>query len=132
MTSADGHHDEYRVEYVRATVQTAIIKLEGIDDRTQAETLRNRSLFVREDQIAPPDAGEYFIKDLLGLKIFTEQGELLGTLTDVLELPAHDVYQVNNDREELLIPAISSVIREIDLERRQIIVKLPEGLRDLE
>jgi 16S rRNA processing protein RimM len=132
MTRADGHYDEYRVEYVRANSQTVVLKLEGINDRTQAEYLRDRLLFVPEDQIPKPAAGEYFIKDLLGMQVLTQQGELLGTLTDVLELPVHDVYQVNNGSQELLIPAISSVILEINPDQHRIIVNLPEGLQDPE
>jgi 16S rRNA processing protein RimM len=132
MTRSDGHYDEYRVEYVRAAGPTAVLKLEGCDDRTQAEYLRDRSLFVRADQIPPPAAGEYFIKDLLGLPVLTQQGESLGILTDVLELPAHDVYQVHDGQQELLIPAIVGVIVEINPDLRRIIVNLPEGLRDLE
>jgi 16S rRNA processing protein RimM len=132
MTGDDGHYDEYRVEYVRVNTHTAIIKLGGINDRTQAEFLRDRILLVREDQIPKPAAGEYFIKDLLGMQVQTQQGESLGILTDVLELPAHDVYQIHNGQQELLIPAISSVVLEIDLNLRRIIVNLPEGLQDLE
>ncbi len=122
----DFHVDRFRIQ-----ANCAVLKLAGLDSKDQVEIYRGSPLFVREDQLQKPDNGEYFIRDLIGLQVITEEREVLGTVTDVLELPAHDVYQVKNGEQELLIPAISDVVLDIDLKRGVIIVALIEGLKDL-
>jgi 16S rRNA processing protein RimM len=102
-----------------------------LNDRNQAELLRDRPIMIRPEQLPPPREGEFFIRDLIGLQVHSEQGEPLGELTDVLELPAHDVYQVMAGERELLIPAVADVILKVDLERGLMIVRLPEGLLDI-
>ena len=72
---------------------------------------------------------EYFIADLIGLTVYTEDGKLLGTLTDVLQTGANDVYIVEmEDKKEVLIPAIGECILEVDLEGRKMQVHLLKGL----
>ena len=100
--------------------------------RNQAKTLEDKILYIHSSQLRDTTAGKYFIKDLIDLEVYTQQGELLGVLTDVLELPAHDVYQVNNGKREILIPAISSVILEVQLDQRRMVVQLPDGLEELD
>ena len=119
---------EYQVERFRALSGGAVIRLEGMEDRDAVEQYRDCLLLIRKDQLPDLDAGEYFISNLIGLQVSSEKGELLGILTDVLELPAHDVYQIQKEGRELLIPAISDVIAEINLEDRTMTVRLPEGL----
>ncbi|RJP73627.1 MAG: 16S rRNA processing protein RimM [Candidatus Zixiibacteriota bacterium] len=126
-----GRRDEYTVERFRIMTDYVILKLTGVNDRDQAEEFRDLAVMVRPEQLPEPGEGEYFIRDLIGLQVFSEQGEPLGELADVLELPAHDVYQVISGARELLIPAIADVVQEINLERRVMIVRLLDGLLDL-
>jgi 16S rRNA processing protein RimM len=123
---------EYQVEHCRVANQSAILKLQGVDDRNRAEDLRNQILLIREDQLPDTQAGEFFIKDLLGIQVVNQHGAIIGILTDVLELPAHDVYQIQCGQRELLIPAISDVVLEIRLAERIMVVRLPEGIEESE
>ena len=122
---------EYRVESIRANPRFAVIKFaefEGIED---AEPFIGCELLVRRAQLRKIEESEYFIRDLIGIRVHTQKGEDLGTLTDVIELPSHDIYQVGSGESELLIPAVSDYILDIDVEHGRMIVRLPEGLRDL-
>ena len=113
-----------------------IVKLTGIDDRSEAERYRNPWLFVEEADAMELEEGQYWIHDLIGLTVVAEDGRLLGTLTDVLATGANDVYvlaaaaDVNNGRE-ILIPAIADVILSVDVANRRMTVRLPEGLIDV-
>ncbi len=119
-----------RVERLRVTHGAAILKLQGLDDRAAAEQYRDFAVLVRREQLLEIPEGEYFIRDLIGMQVVSEQGEVLGTLSDVLELPAHDVYQIRQGERELLIPAIAQVILEVRLDDRRMVVRLPEDLAE--
>ena len=121
---------QFQVERLRAANRAATIKLAGIDDLTAAEGLRDCALFILESQLPPPSDGQYYIRDLIGMRVVSESGALLGTLNDVLELPANDVYQIIRDSREILLPAIPEVILNIQLNKRLITVRLPDGLSD--
>lgn len=73
----------------------------------------------------------YKVSDLVGCSVVTEEGEALGSLVDVLPTGGNDVYIVQNEEKEILIPALKSVVLSVDLEKRLITVKLPEGLREI-
>ena len=73
--------------------------------------------------------GEYFHFQLLGLQVFTEEGERLGRVCEILETGSNDVYVVSGDGGELLLPALADVIRRVDLAERVMVVDLPDGLR---
>ena len=131
IADESGRVTEVVVDCFQVRSNAVILKLVGLDARDQAEKYRDCALLIRQDQLPRPEEGEYFIQDLIGLSVVSDDGEELGTLRDVLELSAHDIYQVENGDRELLIPAISDFILDIDLKRRKMIVRLPEGLRDL-
>ena len=106
-----------------------VLRLEGIRNHQEAEALRGKLLTVpREDSPLPPE-GAYYHHQLLGLYVYTQEGESLGPITDILITGSNDVYVVSNDGEELLIPAIESVVMQVDLEQGIMVVALPEGLR---
>ena len=103
-----------------------IAKLEGIDTVEQAMTLKNKTVFIDRNDLRLPE-GTFFIQDLLGLPVFSEEGEQIGILKDVLEYPAGRVYVVSG-KEEHLIPEAGGFIRELDPEAGRIVVKLIEGM----
>jgi 16S rRNA processing protein RimM len=76
-------------------------------------------------------AGPYRVKDLIGSQVVTDQGEVLGLLMDVLPSGGNDIYVVQQGLREMLIPALRSVVRSIDLEGRRMEVSLPQGLREI-
>jgi len=126
-----GSLSQFEVERFRVAGQYAILKLVGVNDRSQAEEYRDCSVLIEKNQLPETVPGEYLIRTLIGLQVVTEGGEPLGTLTDVFELPANDVYQIQYGQRELLIPAISDVILDIQLDKRIMIVRLLDGLLDL-
>lgn len=73
--------------------------------------------------------GEYFHYQLMGLRVMTEEGEELGEISEIIETGSNDVYVVSGGRGELLLPAISQVVREVDLTHQTMVVRLLEGLR---
>ena len=120
---------EYEIEEVRYHKNMVILKLKGIDDINQAEKLRNLYVKInRKDAVKLPK-DSYFIVDLLGLEVYNVQNELLGKVYDIFPTGSNDVYVVKDDKgKQILIPALKTVIKDIDFEKKKIIVELPEGL----
>jgi 16S rRNA processing protein RimM len=131
IINSQGLSAELSVESFRTMARCAILKFAEINDRNEAEQYRDCAVLIKADQLQQAAIGEYYIRDLIGAQVVTEQGEALGALQDVLELPAHDVYQVGEGNKELLIPAIAGVVLDIQIEKKLITVRLPDGLREL-
>ncbi|MCD7738794.1 MAG: ribosome maturation factor RimM [Lachnospiraceae bacterium] len=120
------------VESVRFFKQFVILKLKGIDDMDAAMACKGKSLLVSRQDAVRLRKDEYFIADLIGLSVYNEDGTLLGSVTDVLQTGANDVYAVKMENgRELLLPAIKECILEIDLEGRSMRVHVMDGLMDL-
>ena len=106
-----------------------ILKLQDIDDMDTAQKLRQCKLLVTREQAVKLEADEYFIADLIGCEVVTEDGSVLGSVQEVLTTSANDVYVVKKpDGKELLIPVIKQCVKMIDVEAKQITVSLLEGL----
>ena len=119
---------EFQVEEVKFSKNLVLLKLKGIETIEQAEELRNYYLQAKRSDIKL-EKGAYFIVDLIGLEVYTEEGELLGILKEVLQPGANDVYVVENEaKQEILLPVISDVVKQVDIEGKKVIVKLLEGL----
>ena len=120
---------EYEIEQVRYHKNMVMLKLKGIDDINQAEMLRNLYIKINRKYAVKLPKDSYFIVDLLGLEVYTVEGELLGTVNDIFPTGSNDVYVVKDEfGKQILIPALKTVIKDIDLESKKIIVELPEGL----
>lgn len=110
---------------------TVILKLEGVDTREEAEAFKKKLVFATEDDLPPLEEGEFFVHDLIGLAVVTEAGEPVGTVANVLQMPAHDVYVVRREgKPEAMIPAVADFIIDIDLDGERIVVRPIEGLLD--
>lgn len=108
-----------------------LLKLVGVDDANTAETLRNRALSIPLDKLAklPPDS--YYQHDILGLCVSTLDGRELGTITDILVTGSNDVYIIKAATgQQILIPAIKEVIKQVDLMRRMMYIEPMRGLLD--
>jgi len=113
---------------LRFNKEYALLRLEGCRSRNDAETLRDAKVMISMDQAAPLDDGEYYLFQLLGMKVLTEDFEV-GTVKDVLQTGANDVYIVESDAYgEVLIPAHAETIVSIDFDAGVIRMVLPEGL----
>lgn len=116
----------YPVESVRFHQGAAIIKLTGCDDRNAAEALCGLMVHIPLQKAVPLEEGEYYYFQVVGVEVYTDQGEHLGRVVDILETRANNVYVVRGPRGEILIPAVEEIVRELDLTaRRMVILPLP-------
>lgn len=117
------------IEGVKFFKQYVILKFKGFDSINEIEKYKNAKLLVTRENAVKLQKDEYFVADLLGMQVVTEDEEPLGSLKKVLATGANDVYIVENeDGEELLLPAIKECILKIDMENRRITVHLMDGL----
>lgn len=115
------------IESVRYHQQFVLLKFRGMDNRNDIEHLRGKLIKVERKDLVQLPAGHYYIFDIVGLEVYTEEEEYLGKVTDVLETGSNDVYIVEQkDKQPLLIPALKSVVLQIDIPSRKMIVKLQE------
>lgn len=122
-------YDQYVIKSVRWKQDLLLLSFEGIDDRSGIDVLVNQDVFVQAIGLPKLPEGRYYFHQLIGLSIF-EHDTLIGTVTDILETGANDVFVVSLlGGKELLLPDIKSVILNIDLEKKKIQVAIPEGLR---
>lgn len=117
------------IEGVKFFKQFAILKFKGIDNINDIEKYKGRSLLVERANAVRLRKDEYFIADMIGMDVYTEDGAIFGKLTDVMETGANDVYVVETTKgQEVLIPAIKQCILEVDVEAGKMVVHLLEGL----
>lgn len=116
------------IEYSRFHKAWVLLKFEGYDDRDAVEALRGQLLQVREDQAIPLEEDEYFLFELIGLHVISDNGDHLGELVEVIETGANNVFVVRGQQGEILIPDIAEVVLDINFDNRQITVHLLPGL----
>ena len=123
----------YRLQAARPHRGQMLLKLEGIDSPEQAAALlQGQYLYVPVAEAMPLGQDQYYHYQILGLDVFTDTGRHLGPIVDILETGANDVYVVDADGREVLIPAVAHVVREVDLVQRRLIVTPIPGLLDEE
>jgi len=122
---------ELEIERVRYFKQMTILKFRGLDRIEDVERMKGGYLKVRREDAIPLEEGEYYTADLIGMEVSLEDGSPLGTLSDVLQTGANDVYAVKlPEGKEVLIPAIRECIREVDVPGQKMTVRLLKGLMD--
>ena len=119
----------YKVENVRYHKNMVLLKLEGIENPEEAELLKNAYLEIDREDAIPLEEGQYFIVDLIGLDVYTDEGKLLGKVEDIYNTGANDIYVVKDELgKQVLLPGIKEVIKQVDLENEKIVVHLIPGL----
>ena len=119
----------YRVDNFSIKGNVVLVKFSGIDDRTAAEEIVNKYLLTRER--APRAKGSFLIREIIGCEVWSTDGRLLGTVSDVLPRNsglAHDVWEIQCGQRRNLIPAVKEFIREVDTSGRKIVVNVIDGL----
>lgn len=121
---------ERRVEVlsVRNINNGFLLQFQGIVDRDTAERLVGKILEVERSDLPSLPEGTFFTYEFIGLQVKTDKGEDVGEILDILKLPAHDVYLVKKGEKEILIPAIDSVVKSVDLENRKMVISPMAGL----
>ena len=117
---------------VRQQKNMVVLRLSGFTDRDAAERARGREIFVTEADLPELPEGQFYVRDLIGMQVVTEEGEDLGEVTDVIQNTAQDLFEVElPEGRKVLIPKVDAFVRSIDGETRTVTVRLQEGLLDL-
>ncbi|WP_408954576.1 ribosome maturation factor RimM [Natroniella sp. ANB-PHB2] len=129
LVKNNGTKEEVMVEGIWYHKQFIILKFAGIDDIGEIMAYKNYYLQIPKAETVDLPENNYYLYDIIGLEVYTVQGEYLGQVEEVLETGANDVYVVSKGNDEILIPATLEVVIEIDLNNERMEVKLPPGLR---
>ena len=120
---------DLEVESVKFFKQFVILKFKGIDNINEVERYKRCPLLVTRDHAVPLQEDEYFIADMIGMQVVTEDGAVFGTLKDVIETGANDVYIIeSSEHGEVLVPAIKECILDINIEEQKMQIHLMDGL----
>ncbi len=118
-----------KIQNVRYFKNLVILKFKGINDINDIEKYKQCSLWVTRENATPLYEDEYYIADLIGCKVFLEDGSSFGELVQVIETGANDVYVIETqDGKEVLVPAIKDCILDVDIENEKIVIHLLDGL----
>jgi 16S rRNA processing protein RimM len=124
---ADGSSVILIVASARETTGALLLKFQGIDSLEQADQLRDAYLLVPREAVPPLPENTFYVFDLIGFEVQTEDGQAIGILSDVLRLPANDAYVVRREHQEVLIPAVRDFVR-VDTKQKKVFV---HGIEDL-
>ncbi len=129
LDTGRGDKKELEVESVRFFKGLIILKFVGLDHIENVEKYRGADLWVSREDAQELEEGEYYIGDLIGMEVFLEDGSSFGTIADVMQTGANDVYLVDRPgKSQAMIPAISQCILEVNVEEGRMVVHLLEGL----
>lgn len=120
----------YEIEKVRYQQHMVILKLAGVDNRNAAEAMKNRDVFITEDDLRELPEDTFYIRDLIGLSVIDDDTEaVIGTIKDVLQPSSQDIYVVKLEKGgETMIPAVSQFVRKVSVEEGFVRVHLIEGM----
>ncbi|WP_419023485.1 ribosome maturation factor RimM [Emergencia sp.] len=123
---------EYEIEKVRYQQHMVILKLTGIDDRNAAEAMKNKDIFITEDDLLELPEDTFYIRDLIGLSVIDiEEDKTIGKIKDVLQPSSQDIYVVKlASGRDAMIPVVSEFVKEVSLEEGYVKVRLIEGMID--
>ncbi len=122
-----------KVNVVKARIQknTIIILLEGINSINQAQDFIGKDILIEESLLPELDETEEYVYKLLGMKVYLENNELLGSISDVFDNGAHGIYEIKNENgKEIMIPVLEDTIISRDFDEGKMVVKLLPGLLD--
>jgi len=114
-------YEAFTIESSDTRDEYAYITLSNIHDRNAADKLRNKFLYINRENAIKLEADKYFICDLIGIKVYTDSGEKIGILKDILQTGSADIYCIKG-KKSLMFPALKKLIEKVDLEKEKIIV----------
>ena len=121
----------FEIEHIKYHKNMVIIKFKGIDSVEEADKYRNCYLKIDRKDAKKLPKDTYFIADLLGLPVYTDEGVILGKVDDIYNNGSTDIYVIKDDiGKQILLPSIPEVLKEVDLDKEKIIVHIIEGLLD--
>jgi 16S rRNA processing protein RimM len=129
-----GKDNEAWYEVLKASIHKKgiLLSLKGVKDINLAESFKGKEIFIKREDLAEPEGNTYFWQDLIGLQVFDKKRGLLGKIDNILQTGANDVFVVKRDKnggkEEVLVPAIESVIIAVNIKEGTMEIELPKGL----
>ncbi|MBW1733815.1 MAG: 16S rRNA processing protein RimM [Deltaproteobacteria bacterium] len=130
LRPASGQLHQYRVLSVRVHKGIVLMNLEGLDSVEEAEKFRGAEVLAPSRNMSRQE-GEYFWREIIGLRVFSDTGDYLGTVSHIIPAGSNEIYVVRNGDREIFLPATYEIIREIDLDGGKMTVSPMEGLLDL-
>jgi 16S rRNA processing protein RimM len=115
---------------VRIDAKQVVLNFQDIGTVEEAEKLKDLYLFVPKEETIKLQNGSYFVDDVIGCEVVTEEHVNIGMITDLLSLPMNDLWVVKKDAKEILIPAVKAIIRKVDIENKRITIHALDGLID--
>lgn len=128
MIEKDERTEQYRVIAKTASPKGWILKLDGINTRDEAESMKGAYLLIGPEELPELEEGTYYDFDLVGLEVFTNSGERIGCIIEVEKHPANDVYVVEGDAGKLRLPATHEIVRKVDVKNKRMDIILIDGL----
>lgn len=116
------------IEYVKQHKNFVLLKFKGIDSINEAEKFKGYYILIERSNAIKLPEGSFFIGDVIGLNVYTTNEDYIGEVQDIIATGSNDVYVVSDGSKEILIPALKTIVKNISIEDRKIIVELPEGL----
>ena len=123
-----GQKNRFCLKKIEKSGRTFFIELEEIKNVDSARNLIGGKVYFSKDILKKLPAGEYYCHDIIGLDVYSENGDYIGKIETIFPTGSNDVYVCRNGKKEILLPAISDVIKSIDLHQRVMTVKIPLGL----
>ena len=124
----EGWEKTYEIRWVKPHKRVLLLSLKGVDSREAANALAGGEFLIERAALPELEEDTYYWSDLVGLSVFTTDETYLGQVTAIIPTGSNDVYVVKEKTRETLIPALESVVTHVDLEKRIMLVDLPEGL----
>jgi 16S rRNA processing protein RimM len=130
LRPVSGEIHEFKVISVRPHQNIYLMLLEGLCSRDEADKYRDAEIYIDKESLTREEE-EYFWYELLGLDVYMNTGEYLGSVSQIISAASNDIYVVKEKDKEIFIPATHEVVRKIDLENQKMIISAMEGLLDL-
>jgi 16S rRNA processing protein RimM len=128
LMNDNGLEKHYPVCWAKPHSRGVLLALEGVDSCDHAASLIGYTLFIEKTLLPELEEGTYYWSDIIGLAVYDTEDAYLGRVTSILPTGSNDVYVVRNNDDEILVPALESVVVDIDLAAGRMTVELPEGL----
>lgn len=127
-----GKYEEYEIQGVRYQKNMAILKLKGVDDRNRAEALKERDIYITEEDLRELPEDTFYVRDLIGCRVLNEEtGAEIGTIKDVLQNSAQDIYRIElTNGKEAMIPVVGEFVKEVCIEEKYVKIHLIPGFID--
>lgn len=130
LKPVSGSPQKAQIRSLRRHKKVYLMAIGGIGSIEAAETLRDAEIWVPEDGLIREE-GVYFWYELLGLDVYLNSGEWLGSVSQIIETKSHDIYKITAGEKEILVPATPEVVEKIDLDKKIMMISPMEGLLDL-